>query len=214
MENRKQHSASLESAIHRSAHLSDAIHEILGTTATVDARGRLALAYFSLSLEHREAILLLVDVGACASATALHRPMLEAIIAGAWIEACATDKEVEETATFKRAPSKVVKMVKQLRAIHPLGDWFRVLYEHYGIVGDYAHGHLRQLSRWLGRDEVGPRYSDDQMVELLWNADIVGLLASSLRENAMERPVAQLLAMLEELMLTKKVSLSHLARQF
>jgi hypothetical protein len=207
MENRKQHSAPLAAAINQSAQLSDAIHEILGTTATVNARERLALAYFSLSLEHREAILLLVDVGACASATALHRPMLEAIISGAWIEACATDKEVEETAAFKRSPSKVVTMVKQLRSTHPLGNWFRVLYEHYGVAGDYAHGHLRQLSRWLGRDEVGPRYSDDQMIELLWNADVVGLLVSCLRENVMGRPVTQLLAMLDKLMLAKRESL-------
>lgn len=206
MENRKQRSAPLAAAVHRSAQLSDAIHEMLGTTATVNARERLALAYFSLGLEHREAILLLVDVGACTSATALHRPMLEAIIAGAWIETCATDKEVEETATFKRSPSKVVTMVKQIRTTHPLGNWFGVLYEHYGIAGDYAHGHLRQLSRWLGPDEVGPRYRDDQMIELLWNADVVGLLASCLRENVMGRPVTQLLAILEKLMLAKRVS--------
>lgn len=204
MENRKQHGALLAAAINQSAQLSDAMRQILGTTATVNARERLALAYFSLSLEHREAILLLVDVGACASATALHRPMLEATIAGAWIEACATDKEVEETATFKRPPSKVVTMVKQLRTTHQLKDWFPILYEHYGIVGDYAHGHLRQLSRWLGPDEVGPKYSDAQMIELLWNADVVGLLASCLRENVMGRPVTQLQAILGKLMFGKK----------
>lgn len=194
---RKQHSAQLAAAINRSAQLSDSIHEILGTTATVTTRARLALAYLSLSLEHREAILLLVDTGASASATALHRPMLEAIIVGAWIEACATDKDIEAMATFKRSPSKVVTMVTQLRKAHPLGNWFRVLYEHYGITGDYAHGHLRQLSRWLGKDEVGPRYSDGQMIELLWNTGVVGLLASALRENLMGRPVAQLMQLLE-----------------
>jgi hypothetical protein len=195
--NRKQHSPHLEEAINRSATLSDSIHEILGTTASVTTRERLALAYFSLSMEHREAILLLVSIGASASATALHRPMLEALIAGAWIDACATDKEVDAMATLKRSPSKVVTMVTQLRKAHPLGDWFRVLYEHYGVAGDYAHGHLRQLSRWLGKGEVGPRYSDGQMIELLWNAGTVGLLAAALRENLMGRPIAQLMHLLE-----------------
>lgn len=196
-ESRKRHSPLLAEAINRSAVLSESIHQILGTTASVTTRERLALAYFSLSMEHREAILLLVETGASASATALHRPMLEALIAGAWIEGCATDKEVKAMASFERSPSKVVTMVTQLRKAHPLGNWFRVLYDHYGVAGDYAHGHLRQLSRWLGKSEVGPRYSDVQMVELLWNAGIVGLLAAALRENLMGRPVAQLMQLLE-----------------
>jgi hypothetical protein len=73
---------------------------------------------------------------------------------------------------------------------------FEVLYEHYGIVGDYTHGNVRQLSRWLGRDAIGPRFSDGQMIELLRHTNIVGLLAAILREKLADRPVTQLFEML------------------
>lgn len=203
----KQHSPMLTQAIERSMQLSDSLSKILGTNATVGTRECIAIAYFGLSLDHREAILLLVIHGAYTSATALHRPMLEALMSGGWIEACATDEEVESMASFKRPPPKAYTMSKQLQKNHDLGNWFRRLYEHYDIVGDYTHGHMLQLSRWLGRYEVGPRFEDGQIVELLWNADVVGLLASILRENIMGRPIAQLMEMLEELIHRNK----HLA---
>lgn len=202
METATQQGPELRKSIENSAELSDFLHEALGEKADLTTRGRLAMAYLSIALDHREAILLLVSCGAYTSATALHRPLLEALISGAWIECCATDAEVEGIATLKRPQPKAFTMTTQLRRTHDLGKWFEVLYEHYGIVGDYTHGHVRQLSRWLGRDEVAPRYSDGQMIELLRHTSLVGLLAAVLREKLMDRPVNQLLDMFSTLIQT------------
>lgn len=199
METHAEQGSELKKVIEQSAELSDFLHEMLGEKAELTTRGRLAMAYLSISLDHREAILLLVSCGAHTSATALHRPLLEALISGAWIESCATDLEVGGIATFTRPQPKVVTMATQLRKTHELGRWFAVLYEHYGIVGDYTHGHVRQLSRWLGRDDIGPRYSDGQMIELLQHANLVGLLTAILREKLAERPVTQLIEMMATL---------------
>lgn len=190
----------LTRAIELSLQISDAFQEILGNEATLDIRGRLAMAYLSISLDHREAILLLVSCGAYSSATALHRPLLESFITGAWIDNNATDKEVENIAALLRPPPKFETMSQQLRKTHPLGHSFEVLREHYGILGDYTHGHVRQLSRWLGPRGVGPQYCDGQMIEVLWNADFVGLLAAVHRENILDRPTNRLLDMLDTLM--------------
>jgi len=196
METSEQQGFELKKAIERSTELSDFLHRALGEKADLTARGRLAMAYLSIALDHREAILLLVSCGAYTSATALHRPLLEAVMSGAWVESSATDTDVEGIATFKRPQPKAVTMIKGLRKTHELGKWFEVLYEHYGIVGDYTHGNVRQLSRWLGRDAIEPQFSDGQIIELLRHTNIVGLLAAILREKLADRPVTQLFEML------------------
>lgn len=190
----------LRHVIQRSANLSDLLHNMLGVSAVLDARGRLAMAYLSLSLDHREAILLLVASGAFASATALQRPLLEAFVTGAWIDDNATDHELKDIITFNRPAPKFEKMAQRLRKTHTLGKWFEVLRGHYDILGDYAHGHRRQLSRWLGPDSVEPRYGAEQMAEVLRHADVVGLLAAIHREKIADRPIVRLLEILEAIL--------------
>lgn len=190
----------LRHAISQSGLLSDSLHRMLGAEASVDTRGRIAIAYLSICLDHREAILLLMHFGAFASATALQRPLLEALMSGVWIDGDATSEEMQNIATLTRPPPTFEKMVQRLRKVHAFGKWFEILREHYGIFGDYAHGHGRQLSRWLSPSGVAPQYSDEQMIEILRYSDVIGLLAAIFREKIAGHPTEQLTQMLDELM--------------
>jgi hypothetical protein len=190
----------LKHAVQQSAYISEALQDILGSEASVDKRGRLAMAYLNLSLDHREATLLLVSSGAFASATALQRPLLEAFVTGAWLDSAATDDEVQTITALSRPPPKFEKMAQQLRKKHVLGNWFEVLRGHYDILGDYTHGHRRQLSRWLTSNTIEPRYNNGQMAEILRYADFVGIAAAIHREKIANRPIAQLLQMATTLM--------------
>jgi hypothetical protein len=184
----------------KSVLISDAFSRILGAEAALNERGRLAMAYLSLSLDHREAILLLVHSGAYPSATALQRPLLEAFVSGAWIDACATDKDIQSIMQLKRTPPKFETMSQQLRKAHDLGSWFEEFRIHYNILGDYAHGHRRQLSRWMGPGSIEPRYSVEQMAEVLRHTDLVGIMAAIHREKISGRPTDQLLPLLDEVL--------------
>jgi hypothetical protein len=194
------HDAELKLAVQRSGRLSEALQTILETDAVVDTRGRFALAYLTLSLDHREAILLLVNCGAFASATALQRPLLEAFVTGVWIDSSATEAEVGSIASLQIPPPKFETMVKRLRKTHSLGKWFEVMRGHYNILSDYAHGHRRQLSRWLTQASVEPRYTHAQMAETLRYADIVGTMAAIHREKISKRPTDQLLRVFDSIM--------------
>lgn len=185
----------------RSAELSDKFQRLLSAEAVLDSnKSFLSIAYLNLSLEHREAILLLVDQGAYASAMALLRPLLEAFITGAWIETCAQEDVVREIASFNRVPPNVEKMAQQLRRTHDLGEWFESLRRHYSTLHDYTHGHRRQISRWLSNRSIEPRYDEAQMDEALRFADIVGILAAIHREKIAEKPIETLLDLLKNLM--------------
>jgi hypothetical protein len=187
----------LEEAIQQSVRVSDALQLILSTEAHVDIRGRFAIAYLSLSLDHREAILLLVDRGAFASATALQRPLLEAFVTGAWISDAATDEELLPIMSLKRPPPKFETMTQRLRKTHDLGRWFEIFRNQYDILGDYAHGHRRQVSRWITSGAVEPKYGSGQMVETLRYVNLIGVMAAIHREKIACRPITQLLQMME-----------------
>ncbi|MDZ5633952.1 DUF6988 family protein [Janthinobacterium sp. GMG1] len=187
----------LELALEQSAAISFSLQEILGDQGELDRRSYLAMAYLNLALDHREALLLLVQEGAFASATALQRSLLEAAVTGVWIDSCATDGQVEQIFQLKYFPSNFDKMAQKLRATHQLGEWFEVFRNHYKIFNDYTHGHNRQISRWLSSGSVGPRYDASQMIETLHHSDLVGLVAAVQREKILDRPLEQLSAMIK-----------------
>jgi hypothetical protein len=187
----------LELALEQSAAISFSLQEILGGQGELDRRSYLAMAYLNLALEHREALLLLVQQGAYASATALQRSLLEAAVTGVWIDSCATDEQVNGIFRLKFFPSNFDKMARKLRATHQLGEWFEVFRNHYKIFNDYTHGHNRQISRWLSSGSAGPRYNVGQMIETLHHSDLVGLVAAVQREKILDRPLGQLWALIE-----------------
>jgi hypothetical protein len=199
MKNHSSHDE-FQQALDRSMSITDELQRILGREASLDDRGRLAMAYLTLALEHREAILMLVTAGAYPSATALQRPLLEAFVAGVWILHSATEAHVEQMRQRKRPVSKFETMAKQLRESHPLGEWFEVFRSHYDILGDYAHGHHRQISRMMGPAGITSRYSATQLIEVLRHSDLVGIMAALHREDLAGRPIERLSEMMDALM--------------
>lgn len=194
-----------QQALDRSMSISEELQRILGREASLDNRGRLAMAYLSLALEHREAILMLVVAKAYPSATALQRPLLEAFVAGVWILTAATDEHVEQMRQRKRPVSKFDTMAKQLRgSSHPLRDWFEVFRGHYDILGDYTHGHHRQISRMMGPSGITSRYSLTQLIEVLRFSDLVGIMAALHREDLSGRPIERLSDMMDALFVSEE----------
>ncbi|MFC6415954.1 hypothetical protein [Massilia varians] len=126
----------------------------------------------------------------------LQRPLLEAFVSGAWILNDATKDEVRDIAALTRPPPKFETMAQRLRKSHDLGRFFEILRGHYGVMGDYAHGHQRQLSRWVSSTGVEPQYSEDHMIETLRHCDIVGLLAAVHREKISARSTEGLFELL------------------
>lgn len=196
----------LELALEQSAAISFSLQEILGDQGELDRQSYLAMAYLNLALEHREALLLLVQAGAFASATALQRSMLEAAITGVWIHSCASGNEVDRILRIERPPPPFDRMAQKLRATHQLGEWFEVFRNHYKIFNDYTHGHNRQISRWLSSGSAGPRYDVGQMIETLHHSDLVGLVAAVQREKILDRPLGQLLALIETVLDRSRVA--------
>jgi hypothetical protein len=153
----------------------------------------MALAQFSLSLDHREAVLLLVMSGANPSAMALARPVVEAFIRGLWAESIADDKLLLAFVQDRYDPKMDTVLRALKKSANPMADILGALQARFSTLHDYAHGGPRQISRWLHQDSVEPRYAPGQMVELLRVADLIGCLAAAGRERVSARDDAPLL---------------------
>jgi hypothetical protein len=183
----------LKDQITSSARLSEFIHQNLGERAdNLEPKHIVALALLSVALDHREATLLLVHSGAYTSSRAVARSALEAYVTGLWFETAATDGQVHDFmhAARPKPPPTFESMVQRLRQAHALGKLFETLRGHYKTLSDYAHGHARQVSRWIDREgNIEPRHSDEEMAEVLRFVDTIGMLACLSRENIAGRPI-------------------------
>lgn len=192
----------LEQALASSVSLSDFIGQNLGERADgVSAQHIVAIALYSIALEHREATLLLVSQGAYTSSRTVARSSLEAYVSACWFDAVATEQQAREFMRAKRPPPSFERAAQQLRHSHALGEVFEKLRAHYKTLSDYAHGHARQASRWIGGDgSIEPRHEPAEMVEVLHFVDTIGVLACLGRESLAKRPVEPFAAMFDKVL--------------
>lgn len=193
----------LPAAMQRAIDLSDWIQASLHEEATVadERRSIVTIALASLSLEHREAMLALIQLNARATFMAVARPQLEAYIRALWAHQLADDTELDRFLKGTYDPSIPRSLQKLGKKAAPQGSVFTALKMHYELLCDYAHGGGRQVNRWLHRDQVGPRYSDFQLIEILHFANVIGVLAGAARnvvsghsDSAFDAKLSELLA--------------------
>lgn len=158
-----------------------------------------ALAYLSLALDHREALLALVVVGARSSVMALLRPAWEAVVRGLWTNQLATEAHVREIHAGRGGPT-LNSMIMGLQRTEGLGLVLGQIQRSHGrALDDYVHGGARQVTRWMGAGGIAPRHSDEEMMEALAFADAIGLVACAARESIMGRAIQPFLDRMEGL---------------
>lgn len=141
-------------------------------------RHRLAGPLFGICMEHREAILLLVEHDHRSAAFALQRSVYEALMRGLWAVLCLKDKHVEQIVETHEMPS-LDTMIKSLDALEPSGvhSFGASKLKVWKMMSHFAHGGVQQLARWTGPDGIGPRHPNDEVIALLKRVDTWGLLA-------------------------------------
>ena len=167
----------INAAIDRSLELSQWISEHHPATFQSDGQNALAVAFFSIALDHRGAILCLLRHGARTSAFALARPVYEACVKGSWAQHCAT--EADRIRAFDQGVLPAFDgMVRALGKVKETDGVFgRSKAMAWEALSDYAHGGMKQVIRWFGADGVAPQHSETEVQELMNLMDVYGLLA-------------------------------------
>lgn len=170
-------SDAVNAAIDSSVELSEWITNNHPRSFTDAGNNKLAVAFFSIAIEHREAILCLLRHGARTSAFALARSVYEAGIKGSWAQYCATQEEHDRAFTTGVLPS-LDTMIRTLGKVKAMRNVFsRSKQIAWNGLSDYAHGGMKQVIRWIGAEGVAPQHSDIEVQELMYFLDMHCLLA-------------------------------------
>lgn len=142
-------------------------------------RTRVAAACFAVALEHHHAIVILLREARIASAFALVRSQFEAYVRGVWFVECATDVQLNSFLSDKSRP----KIEQLLCAIEeqPAFDSKElsgIKATNWKSMCSYIHTGWHQVSRWITSEAIEPRYSREEIVEVLDFVNGFGLLAA------------------------------------
>lgn len=139
---------------------------------------RAAAPCFGVAQEHHHAIVRLIDSGLYASAFSLLRVAFEAYVRGEWLSLCASDLQRTEFLTDKRMP-ELGLMLTMLEETSQFSEGILsgIKKQSWDVMCSYTHTGGLQVQRWITAESIEPSYQEEEILELLNFAEILGSLA-------------------------------------
>jgi hypothetical protein len=178
----------------RGAEIRTRLREFLARpTYTTDTRTVLVIGAADQALEHHEAIWRLRESKLNGSALAMIRLVYDAMFRALWINAVATDEQVElagdDELNWLRIPVRNdIKRVYfgKLEDPKKAAELDKVFgKELWKILSSYTHSGARQLARRFSFDEVKPSYTDHELAQAFSAATEALLFCSVLLLNSL-----------------------------
>ena len=156
----EEHLQKVESAAAQANHIL-AQHDYPDNSRTVIVIGLLATM-----IEHHRAMLLLIRNGRVGSAFALARSIVESMYRGMWINACATDQEIQAFEADDKFPVNMLDMAKAIDEAYRAHGFFEDLRKRgWAALCSYTHSGMLQLGRRFREHKVQPNYDDREIYE-------------------------------------------------
>ena len=152
----------------------------IGSTMSFSYDGRKggAACLFDLAHEHAKSIVLLIDNKLMGSAYAFLRPCIEAYIRGDWILHCATEEQVKRYTTRDAQWPKLSQQTKDLEEHLQLPDGFkRYMGKTMGMLDAFTHRLSSQIKRRLNGNHIEIVATEEEKMELAWEASFISLLS-------------------------------------
>jgi hypothetical protein len=141
-------------------------------------RTRVGAACFAVVQEHHQSIVILTEHRIFASSFALLRVAFDAYVRGVWLSLCATDAEVAAFLAGKEPGSmKSLLTAIESKPEFSNGELSSVKDRSWSAMCDYTHTGSLQVQRWNTEDAVEPRYTIDEVMEVLQLAELLGMMS-------------------------------------
>jgi hypothetical protein len=132
-----------------------------------DYRTTIVIGFISIVIEHHEAVLLLIMHGMVGSAFALGRPIVEGTYRGLWLNAVATDEELQRFIDKDEIKLSFQEITETLDPAHNTGDLFQELKNNaWKGLNSFTHTGMLQLGRRFTEHEVKNSYTEGQIYEI------------------------------------------------
>jgi hypothetical protein len=110
---------------------------------------------------------LLIRNGRVGSAFALARSIVEGMYRGMWINACASEQQIERFDADDKFPVNMPDMAKAIDEAYRAGNYFVNLKERgWAALCSYSHSGMLQLGRRFTGSKVVPNYRDEEIYEV------------------------------------------------
>ena len=162
-----------------------------------NVKSLMLIAYMDIALEHHAAIWLLRESELTGSAFAMVRLVHDAFLRALWVNAVATEDEIEQASRdeFKFPPMQKMRDDIKERygdAANPeqmqlLDQLLQRLKEAWRVMSSYTHSGGRQIAQRFTFDEVKPNYSDGDTARTLNLATMALLLLARMFFMSMGR---------------------------
>jgi hypothetical protein len=161
--------SSVEDISNRGAVIRSKLRELLPCDEyPSNTKNSFLFAYVDIALEHHEAISLLIKSKLFGSAFALVRPLIETMLRALWINAVATEIEIEKASRDKLNFPSMSQMVKEIDKSYSTDTFFQSFKgSGWKAMCSYAHSGAHQIARRFTNGEVKPSYSEGEILEVL-----------------------------------------------
>lgn len=158
--------------------LLDAIGKVVhGAQISTEDKYRVSAALFNISLQHANAIVVLIDSGLTSSAFALVRPMFETYVRASWIFNCAQGAVVERLVSEDEFKENLPSMLRDLDGVRNLKGYLAHFGTNLSGLHSYTHGGLRLIAQNLTEKDIGQAFPDSEVVNMLKFASVISFLS-------------------------------------
>jgi hypothetical protein len=124
-------------------------------------------AFIDQAFEHHAAIVLLIRSALFGSAFALLRSLVEIVIRGVWIAACATHAEIKRFREKDEIDHSFGNMAKAIDAACGIDYFHDLKKNNWAALNSYTHTGILQLGRRFTGDKLSPSYKDEEKIEVI-----------------------------------------------
>jgi len=158
--------------------LLDAIGKVVhGAQISTEDKYRVSAALFNISLQHANAIVVLIDSGLASSAFALVRPMFETYVRASWIFNCAQGAVIERLVSEDEFKEKLPSMLRDLDGVRGLNGYLAHFGTNLSGLHSYTHGGLRVIAQNLTEKDIGQAFPDSEVANMLKFASVISFLS-------------------------------------
>jgi len=157
----EKHFQQLEHAVNRAKEMLSS-HQYPDGLRTVIVAG-----FIDLTIEHHEAMLLLIRHAKIGSAFALARSIFESMYRGMWINFCASEKEIERFEKKDEIDPTLAQMAGAIDTAYRADGFFKDLKKRaWPMLNSYTHSGMLQLGRRFTGHKLQPAYSEQEAFEI------------------------------------------------
>ncbi len=132
-----------------------------------DERSTSVVGLIDQALEHHAAIILLLRSELAGSAFALARSVIEILVNGVWLTACATDEEVMKFIQKDKIELTFGERAEAIDETLGLEYFAEFKKQSWKTLNSYTHTGMLQIGRRFTGDRLAPSYTDAEKFEVL-----------------------------------------------